>query len=76
LEKNKMKIIEYKGLTFEVYGDYVKGNTGDWQSPNEDSSFDIDKVNLITELETVDFTEFLVDDIDEIECLILNKYYE
>jgi len=70
------KIIEYKGLNFEVYGDYIPGNTGDWVSPNEDCVFEIDKVNLITDLETVDFTEFLDNDIEEIELLILNKYYE
>jgi hypothetical protein len=59
-----------------VYGDYIAGDTGDWQSPNNECAFEIDKVNLITELETVDFTEFLDNDMEEIEFLILNKYYE
>jgi len=70
------KTIEYRGLNFEVYGEFIPGNTGDWVSPSEESIFEIDKVNLITELETVDFTEFLDNDMEEIEFLILNKYYE
>jgi len=70
------KTINFKGLDFEVYGDYIAGHTGDWQSPNNECAFEIDKVNLITELETVDFTEFLDNDMEEIEFLILNKYYE
>jgi hypothetical protein len=70
------KTIEFRGLNFEVYGEFVPGNTGDWVSPSEESIFEIDKVNLITELETVDFTEFLDNDMEEIEFLILNKYYE
>ena len=71
-----MKFITYNTKKFVCYGKYYEGEKGDFFADGSPDIFEIHKIELIDEDTTIDFTEFLENDMEEIEQLILNKYYE
>ena len=71
-----MKVINYKGLNFLIDGLYYKAEKGDYITNGSPELFEINKIYFVMKDSTCDFTEFFENDMDEIETLILNQYYE
>ena len=70
-----MKIIEFRGLNFLVDGNYYAAETGDYHTNGSCHIFEIDRIEFVVGENTSDFTEFFVNDLEEIETLILEKHY-
>ena len=68
-------IITYKGLNFIVYGTYYKAEKGDYFTQGSPHIFEIDRIEFVIADNTCDFTEFLANDLEEIEKIILEKHY-
>ena len=71
-----MKVINHKGLNFLVDGSYYPAEKGDYMTNGSPHLFEINRVYFAIGDNTCDFTEFFENEMDEIETLILNKYYE
>ena len=71
-----MKVINYKGLNFLVDGSYYKAERGDYMTNGSPHLFEINRVYFVMVDSTCDFTDFFENEMDEIETLILNQYYE
>ena len=62
--------IVYRNIVIEVTGKYYKGGFGDWGTLPDPKEFEIHMV----ELNGTNITE-LIDDINELEKLTLEKHY-
>ena len=69
-------IITYKGQKFIVYGYYYPAEKGDWFTQGSPHIYEIDKIEFIIGENTCDFTEFFENDMEEIETIILETYYD
>jgi len=71
-----MKVINYKGLNFLVDGLYYGAENGDYMTNGSPHLFEINRIYFVMVDSTCDFTDFFENEMDEIETLILNQYYE
>ena len=70
-----MKFITYNTKNFVCYGKFYEGEKADHFTNGSPDMYEIHKIELIDDNATVDFTEFFENDMEEIEQLILDKYY-
>ena len=68
-----MHEIEYKDLLITVHGDYYKGSNQTLEHPGDSEEFEISKITV--GIEENDITLICDDCINEIEQLIIQKYY-
>jgi hypothetical protein len=62
-------LINYKGINFEVSYTFTKETKGDYITAPTSECVEIEDINQ----NGTDFTEFLQDDLEEIEEILLNE---
>lgn len=66
-----MKALNYKGTDLDIKGSYYEAEKADYMTAGSPHIFEIELIEVNNE----DITDLLENDMEEIEELILNKYY-
>lgn len=75
MEKTINYNLELDGVELSVYGCYCEGMSGDYFNAPEPEEFEVYSVYIEQDPVDIDITDLIYNRIEEIESMIIEKYY-